>query len=125
MTIQLPKLALIYLVIECNLGALLVHIDILEECSVGAVCLLLDRGSKLHQVVGDGLICGPEDVDQFSRVRLIVLCKQGDGDTRLAGTSSTSDPVDVIFDGQRELYHTLINGTLSKQWGADPNLQSH
>ena len=38
-----------------------------------------------------------------SGVRLVVLGKEGDGVTLLASTAGTSDAVDVILNGQREL----------------------
>lgn len=91
------------LVVKGDLCALLAHVDVLEESTVCAVLLLLDGGSKLQQLIRNGLVRGLQNVDQSARVRLVVLGEQGDGLSSLAGTTGTADTVDVVLDGQGEL----------------------
>ena len=91
--------------VKGNLGALLAHVDVLEEGTVRAVRLLLDRGAKLHELVGHGLARGLQDVDELARVRLVVLGEQGYRATRLARAAGTADTVDVVFYRQGELYY--------------------
>lgn len=91
------------LVVKGDLGTLLTHVNVLEEGTVCAVGLLLDRGAKLQQFVRNGLVCGLEDVDESAGVRLVVLGEQGDGLASLAGPTSAANTVDVVLNGEREL----------------------
>jgi hypothetical protein len=83
------------------------------------VSLLLDGGSELEEVLGHRLVGTSEDVDKAvecksvvgvrgyiylrARVRLVLHCEEGDGLASLASSASSSNTVDVIFDGQGEL----------------------
>jgi hypothetical protein len=52
------------LVIKCNLGSLLAHVNIFEKRAICSVLLLLDGSSELHQVFGYGLPGSLENIDQ-------------------------------------------------------------
>lgn len=52
------------LIVEGDLGCLFICVNVLEECSVGIVLLLLDGGAKLQQRLWDFLLCGPQNIDQ-------------------------------------------------------------
>lgn len=106
----------------------MVRIHVLEETTVHIVSLLLDDGAKLHQLVGNGLVGTLEDVDETisrvslfcvqlkricvskdylrSRVRLVLDSEHGDGLASLAGSTSSSNAVDVILDSERELWES-------------------
>lgn len=65
--------------------------------------LLLDRSAELEQVVGDGLVCAAEDVDEGAGVGFVHDGEEGDGFAGLAGATCAADAVDVVFDCEREL----------------------
>lgn len=70
---QINFLTLYALLIERDLGRLLVHVDVLEEGSVHVVGLLLDNGAELEQLVGDLLVGTLENVDK-TMARLATPC---------------------------------------------------
>lgn len=55
---------MLFLLIESNLCCLLVRVDVLEEAAVHVVCLLLDDGAKLHQLIRNRLVSTLEDIDE-------------------------------------------------------------
>ncbi len=50
--------------VKCNLRCLLSHVNVLKECTVHAVLLLLHSGAELEQSVGDRLVSSLENIDQ-------------------------------------------------------------
>ncbi len=79
------------------------HVDVLEKGAIHVVRLLLDRGAKLEQLVGDGLFGALEDVDQAARVSLVLDREESVRLARLACAAGSANAVDVVFDGEGEL----------------------
>lgn len=65
------------LIIKCNFGGLFVGVDILEECTVGIVLLLLNSCAEFKKILGNILVCGLENVDQSSFVSMLQRGKKG------------------------------------------------
>lgn len=53
------------------------------------MCLLLDSGTKLHQILRHGLVGALEHVDQCACKSLLVVGEKGDSATVLASTTGT------------------------------------
>lgn len=51
-------------IVEGDLSSLGVHVNILEEGTVGVVLLLLDSGTEFHQVLWHVLLSSLKNVDQ-------------------------------------------------------------
>ena len=50
--------------IKGDLGRLLAHVDILEECTIRVMGLFLDSGAELEQVLGHLLLGSSENIDE-------------------------------------------------------------
>ena len=57
--------------IECDLGSLLAHVNILEERPIRVVTLPLHRGTKLEQLIRNRLVGSLQNVDEPGRVSLV------------------------------------------------------
>ena len=62
--------------VKGDLGGFLGHVDVLEEGTVRAMRLLLDRGAELHELVGHGLARLLQDVDQPAPCQCICPCRK-------------------------------------------------
>lgn len=53
--------------IKCDLGRLYAHVDVLGKSTICLVALLLDSGTKLHELFGDILLCSFQHVNQSTK----------------------------------------------------------
>ena len=76
--------------VERNLRRSLHALGILVESAIGLVALLLNGGAVLHQLLGNGLTGGLEDVDESAGEVLLGFAEESDGKAVLAGTTGTA-----------------------------------
>ena len=76
--------------VERDLRRSLHALGILVESAVGLVALFLNSSAVLHQLLGDRLASGLEDVDESAGEVLLGFAEEGDCEAVLAGTTSTA-----------------------------------
>jgi len=87
--------------IESNLGRLLHITSVLVKRTVRIVCLLLYSRTEFEQVFGYWLVGSLQYVDQSTSESLFVLSEHSDGNTGLAGTTCSTNPMDVVLNLMR------------------------
>ena len=74
----------------------------LEMVAIEFVFFLLHVGAELEELIGHLLVGLSQDIDQLSCLRLVEGCEKSVGDSGLAGSARSTNPVNVILDGQGE-----------------------
>ena len=73
-----------------------------SKVAIQLMLLLLDGAAKLHQLIRDGLSSLLHDLLQLTGVALVAGLEEGVTYASLTGTASTTNTMDVVFNGQGE-----------------------